>query len=107
MPERQFITIDGATFDGVTLNEVALDDPNYRRLTGSVNGATYNEEHLREWANDRWGTPLDASLDIIARDIKQGGWMLLELIVPAETDLEFQTRPRLGLSTLVRREENK
>jgi len=83
------------------MNGAEPDDPHFRIFTG----ATYNEEHLREWANDRWGTPLDATLENIARDIKQGGWMMFEFITPAETDQEFENRPRLGLSSLVKRDD--
>lgn len=67
MNERQFIVTD----------RVRMDYPTYVALCG----ATYSEEHLREWANDRWGTPKDATLDVIARDVKQGGWILFEFIV--------------------------
>lgn len=70
MPERQFIVTD----------RVTLDYPTYIALCG----ATYSEEHLRAWANDRWDTPLDATLNVIARDIKHGGWTLFEFIVPAD-----------------------
>lgn len=90
MPERQFIVTD----------RVRFDYPTYVAFSG----ATYSEEHLREWANNRWGTPLDASLNVIARDIEQGGWTLFEFIVPAESDPEFENRPRLGNSNLVRRD---
>lgn len=45
-------------------------------------GASYTIEQLRAWANDTWSTPLDASLEVIAKDIKQGGWMLFEGIEP-------------------------
>lgn len=69
MNERQFIVTD----------KVRLDYPTYVALSG----VTYSEEHLREWAHDRWGTPKDATLDVIARDVKQGGWILFEFIVPA------------------------
>lgn len=72
MPERQFLVTNNAEHDNSL----------YRAFTGS----TFSEAHLREWANDRWGTPMDASLDVIARDIQQGGWMLLEYIEPAEAD---------------------
>ena len=54
------------------------------KLYASYRGAPYQEQSLREWANDRWGTPLDAPLDVIARDISQGGWLLYEGIWPAE-----------------------
>lgn len=74
MSERQFIVVD----------RVKLDYPTHVALCG----ATYSEEHLREWANDRWGTPLDASLDMIARDIKQGGWILAEFIILADPDTD-------------------
>lgn len=92
MPEKQFIVTETVKFDYSM----------YRIFR--IPGSTYNEEHLREWANDRWGTPLDASLEVIARDIKQGGWMMFEYVVPAESDEEFENRPRLGNSTLVRRD---
>ena len=69
--ERQFMVTD----------RVKLDSPTYVALCGG----TYNEERLRDWANDRWDTPKDATLDVIARDIKQGGWMLFEFVVPADT----------------------
>jgi len=74
--EKQFIVTD----------RVKLDYPTYVALSG----ATYNEEHLREWANDRWGTPKDAALNVIARDIKHGGWMLFEFIVPADPEPDKQ-----------------
>lgn len=51
-------------------------------LYTTFNGAPYKEESLREWANDRWGTPLDATLEVIARDIRQGGWLLYRGIWP-------------------------
>jgi hypothetical protein len=57
-------------------------EPNahYRMLTG----ATYSEETLRKWANEVWGTPLDAPIERVAADIAKGGWGLLEMIQPEE-----------------------
>lgn len=73
MHERQFIVVERTDFND------HLYRPNQ--------GFTYNEEDLREWANDRWSTPEDATLDIIARDIGHGGWMLFEHIAPTDPDL--------------------
>ena len=52
-------------------------------LYSTYTGTPYQEDSLRRWANDRWNTPLDASLETIARDIRQGGWLLYEGIWPA------------------------
>jgi len=42
-------------------------------------GMSHTDNSLREWANDVWGTPLDAPLNVIAKDILQeGGWLLYE-----------------------------
>ena len=51
-------------------------------------GAPYQEDSLRKWANGVWGTPLDASLETIAKDIRQGGWLLYEGIWPAEDNTQ-------------------
>ena len=87
--KRQFIVLD----------KVQLDDPTYIAFCGS----TYSEENLREWANDRWGTSKDAELDVIARDIKQGGWMLFEFIATADPDPTREGEPKIGLTDLIRR----
>ena len=68
MFKRQFIVLD----------PVQLDNCMYRQFTGS----TYSEHNLRLWAKDRWGTPLNAPLAQVARDIKKGGWELFEYVVP-------------------------
>ena len=70
MKEKQFIVTD----------KIKLDSPMYT----VISGATFSESHLREWANDRWGAPKDVALEVVAKDIKHGGWMLFELIDPAD-----------------------
>ena len=72
MYKRQFIVLD----------PVQLDNCLYRKFTGN----TYSETNLRLWAQDRWRTPLNASLAQVARDIKTGGWELFEYIVPMDPE---------------------
>ena len=69
MYARQFIVVDS----------VQLDNPTYRRFTGF----TFCEHNLRIWAKDQWKTPLNATLNMIARDIKRGGWEMFEYVIPA------------------------
>lgn len=88
--KRTFLIIDRATSAGLRL-EKGEDD----RIT-SYHGASYSEDSLRKWANDRWGTPTNATLNEIARDIKSGGWILFEFIVPVDPDPERAEKPKLG-----------
>ncbi len=72
MFKRQFIVLD----------PVQLDNSMYRKFTGR----TFSENNLRLWANGLWGTPTDAPLAQVARDIKKGGWEMFEHIVPMDPE---------------------
>lgn len=56
--------------------------------TTSYHGSHYTEEELRAWAEQKFDTTEEASLEDIARDIKHGGWLLHEGIWPSETQMD-------------------
>lgn len=69
--ERTFLVINSSD---VTTDRVESN------IHSAFVGCAYTEDALREWANDRWGTSLHASLKEIAADIAGGGWLLYENI---------------------------
>jgi len=54
------------------------------RLYSTYRGGPYQEDSLRQWAHETFGTPLNATLNVVARDIYKGGWLLYKGIWQAD-----------------------
>lgn len=86
-PFRQFLVVDRGTTP-----QQGEDDylhTTYRRVP-------YQEDTLRQWAQETFGTSEEATLADIARDIREGGWVLYEGIWPSEHDIEKPIMQRVA-----------
>lgn len=59
-------------------------------------GFQYQEDTLRQWAQETFGTSEEATLEDIARDIRAGGWVLYEGIWPSEHEIEKHVMQRIA-----------
>lgn len=87
-PFRAFLVVDKGT------------PPSLPRGIGSLyytyRGFSYQEDTLRQWAQETFDTSEEATLEDIARDISAGGWVLYEGIWPSEHHIEKPIMQRVA-----------
>lgn len=77
-PYRSFLVVNTGT-------------PQYsddHKLSLFFQGTRYREDDLREWAEEEFDITEEYTLEDIARDIREGGWLLYEGIWPSKNEMD-------------------
>ena len=62
---------------GVSANFFS-ENSTYRPIP--LRGCTYTEENFRKWVSKTWGVSADSSLEVLAEQAKQWGWICLKAL---------------------------